>query len=176
MIVATDSAHVKLGQGALEWRDTATKGAPVNFKNIAVAVDLDESTWATLEKVRHLALPKEAQVHLIHAFEISSVAYDYLTAYMPSETERKEIQQVVEKKMLALVPRLGLTEQSQVKVVCLVTNNARQDFLNYAEKHGCDLIVTASQEKTLMRGLFEGSFANYLNKYARASLMVLRPN
>ena len=85
------------------------------------------------------------------------------------------IQLVVEAKLATLSERLGFKDQSNVKCQCLVSGNARQDFLNYVEKLGCDLIITASQEKTLMRGIFEGSFASYLNKYARPNLLVLRP-
>ena len=145
------------------------------FKKIAIAVDLDESTWPTLEKIRHLALSSEAEIHLIHAFEIAPVAYDFLASYLPTEIEKKEIQQVVEAKLSTLIDRLELQRTSKVKCHCLVSGNARQDFLNFVEKLNCDLIITASQEKTLMRGIFEGSFANYLNKYARSNLLVLRP-
>ena len=145
------------------------------FKKIVIAIDLDETTWPTLEKVREIGLSKEVEIHLVHAFEIAPVAYDFLASYLPTEIEKKEIQQVVEAKLAGLVERLGLKNQSKVKCQCLVSGNARQDFLNYVEKLGCDLIITASQEKTLMRGIFEGSFSSYLNKYARPNLLVLRP-
>jgi nucleotide-binding universal stress UspA family protein len=145
------------------------------FKKIVIAVDLDESSWPTLEKIREIGLPREAEVHLVHAFEVAPVAYDFLASYLPTEIEKKEIQQVIETKLTTLIERLGLKNQSKVKCQCLVSGNARQDFLNYVEKLGCDLIITASQEKTLMRGIFEGSFASYLNKYARPNLLVLRP-
>lgn len=145
------------------------------FKRIVIAVDLDETTWPTLEKIRELSIPKEAEVYLVHAFEVAPVAYDFLASYLPTEIEKKEIQLVVEAKLATLSERLGFKDQSNVKCQCLVSGNARQDFLNYVEKLGCDLIITASQEKTLMRGIFEGSFASYLNKYARPNLLVLRP-
>lgn len=151
-------------------------GVLMDFKKIVVAVDFVEESLVVLEKIKTIRFPSDAQFYLLHAFELFPTRIDFIASYLPGANQIKEITDLFNEKLTELIPRFGFSVLSNLKVKCLVSHNGRQDFLNFTHELKADLIITASQEKSFMKGLFEGSFGGYLNKYSKASLLVLRPN
>jgi nucleotide-binding universal stress UspA family protein len=147
----------------------------MDFKKIVVAVDFVEESLRVLEKIKTITFPGHAEFHLLHAFELFPSRVDFIASYLPGTNQLNEISELFSEKLTELIPRFGFSVLSNLKVKCLVSHNARQDFLNYTNEIGADLIITASQEKSFVKGLFEGSFGGFLNKYSKASLLVLRP-
>jgi hypothetical protein len=147
----------------------------MNFKKVVVAVDINEDGPKNLYQLRNLSLLKESEIHLVHVFELSNLSFDFLPASQLSPEDYIMVQKVIEEKLMAIQKDLGLDQNKKVVLKCLFAPNARQEFLNYADKEGATLIVAASKQREGFAGLFESSFTAFLNKFSRSNLLILRP-
>lgn len=147
----------------------------MNFEKVVVAVDLDENSIETLTQLKKLNLSEKAEIHLVNIFEYVANNFDFTFVIPPSPEELGKIQMIMIEKIEALKPKLGLDKHTKVVVKCLISGNAKQEFLNYAESINADLIVAASKERKGFLGLFESSFTNFLTKFSRANVIILRP-
>jgi nucleotide-binding universal stress UspA family protein len=143
-------------------------------KRIVIAVDFTEPSLKTLSQIKELELHQEAEIHLVNIFEYNSFNVDFLPLPTPKKEDFALIQKALSEKLVSLKSRLGL-EQHNVVARGLVSENARQEFLQYADDVGADLLIAASEEKPGFRGLFEGSFTSFLSKFSRQNVLVLRP-
>jgi nucleotide-binding universal stress UspA family protein len=144
----------------------------MSFKKVIIAVDLDPVALGTLSQLKGMSLLRDSDVQLVHVFEQSSLRFDLIPLPSLSREDSFLLEKVVVEKLEALKKDLGLP---QARVKFLLSENARQEFLQYAEVESADLLIAASQEKEGLRGFFEGSFTSFLNKFARANVLVLRP-
>jgi nucleotide-binding universal stress UspA family protein len=142
------------------------------YKKILIAVDLDPASLQTLGQVKQLGIDPAAEVELVHVFEQSPLGFDFLPLPTLSREDTYLLEQAVTQKLEGIKRELGLP---RARVKFLISENARQEFLQHAETERAQLIIAASQEKPGLRGFFEGSFTAFLNKFARCHLLVLRP-
>lgn len=147
----------------------------MEFSKVAVAVDMNESSIETLSQIKKLNIPTNTDIHLVYIFEYTSGSFDFNIVIPPSPDDLDKIQLIMTEKMEALKPLFGLENHTKVVSKCIVSGNAKQEFLNYADSIQADLIIAASKERKGFLGLFESSFTSFLNKFSRANIIVLRP-
>jgi nucleotide-binding universal stress UspA family protein len=147
----------------------------MNFSKIVLAVDLDPTSLKTLGQVKKLGIDRNTEIHLVHVFELVLYNFELTPILPPSGEDYMLIEKTIEEKLEAVKRDLGLADHPKVSVKCLISEGARQEFLQYTEKVKPDLVVAASQEKSGMKGFFEGSFTSFLTKFSRSHLLILRP-
>lgn len=147
----------------------------MNFDKIVVALDMDENSIETLTQLKQLNFPLTAEIHLVYIFEYVANNFDFTFVIPPSSEDLGKIQMIMLEKMEALKPKLGLDKHTNVITKCFISGNAKQEFLNYADSIDAKLIVAASKERKGFLGLFESSFTNFLTKFSRSNLIILRP-
>lgn len=147
----------------------------MEFSKVAVALDMDVSTIETLSQIKKLNIPTNTEIHLVYIFEYAAGSFDFNIVVPPSPDDLDKIQLIMAEKMEALKPNFGLENHTKVICKCIVSGNAKQEFLNYADSIQADLIIAASKERRGFLGLFESSFTSFLNKFSRANIVVLRP-
>ncbi len=146
----------------------------MNYQNVMIAVDFNDSALKTLDKVKNLGLRDGTKIQLVHAFELFPASFDFMASYMPGPEQKQEIEAAIQERLKKLIERWELG-RFQVSTKVLICASARQEFLDYSIKEKAQLIVLASQEKPFLQGVMEGSFGSFMNKYARADLWILRP-
>jgi hypothetical protein len=147
----------------------------MNFEKVIIAVDLNENSIETLSQIKTMHFPLNAEVHLVHIFEQVPNLMDLSFVFTPSEKDLAEIQLVILRKLEGIKKDLGLDNRERTYLRCLVSSNPKQEFLQYVDSVSPDLVIAAAEEKSGFIGLFEGSFTNFLSKFCRANLMLLRP-
>lgn len=145
----------------------------MKFSTILIAADLDPRALPILKKVKDLGLPKDAKIELVHVMEMS-LAEHFLPSLRPSADELAQIEKLVLKELSELKGMIGLSDYANVSMKCLISPNAKQDFLHLSEDLNADLIIAAAKEREGLKGVFEGSFTNFLNKFCSANLLTLR--
>jgi len=147
----------------------------MNYKKVVVAVDMNEASLKTLSQINNFNFPKDSEIHLVHVFEINFFSFDFIPSLKPTPENYFLIEKAVEERLVKVKKQLGLDDHEKVVLKCLISGNAKQEFLGYADRNGATLIIAASQEKEGFKGLFESSFTNFLNKFSTTSLIILRP-
>lgn len=147
----------------------------MNYEKIIIAVDMNETSLKTLSQINNFDFRKDSEIHLIHIFELNFFSFDFLPTLQPTPENYFLIEKAIEERLDKIKNQLGLGNHEKVVLKCLISGNAKQDFLGYANKNGATLIIAASQEKKGLNGFFESSFTNFLNKFSTASLIILRP-
>lgn len=147
----------------------------MTFKKIVVAVDMDQNCIEALAQIKTMDLPESTEVHLVHVFEYVPNFIDLNFVLAPSDKDLSEIKAALMEKLTGVRKVIGMEHRKNVVQKCLVSTNAKQEFLQYVDSVFPDLVVAASEEKTGFIGLFEGSFTSFLTKYCRGNLLILRP-
>lgn len=146
----------------------------MNYNKTIVAVSLDDKNIEALSQIGDLPFSENSVIHLVHVFEIHQLSLDFIPNLHLSPEDLLAVEKWGEDRLLEVRDKIGLTEKNCV-VKCLISTNPRQEFLNYADTHGATLIVAVAKEREGVRGLFESSFTNFLNKFSRCNLLLLRP-
>lgn len=147
----------------------------MSFHRVVLAVDLDPMALKTLSQIRELNLDKNAEIHLVHVFELALYQFELTPLLPPSDEDYVLIEKVVQDKLEKVKNDMGLQDHQKVILKCLISESARQEFMQYIDIIKPDLVVAASQEKTGLKGFFEGSFTSFLSKFSRFNLLILRP-
>ena len=144
------------------------------YKKVIVAVQLNDQSIRTLGKMKALNLAKGTEVHLVNILEITPSLVEIAQGFDVNSEKRKELALGIEERLKKISPQLGLdgVEFVYKGIVC---GNRRQELLAYAEAQKADLVIAASQERDGFKGLFEGSFTNFLTKYCKIDLVIFRP-
>lgn len=145
----------------------------MKFSKIMIAADLDPRALPILKKVKDLGLPQDADIQLVHVLEMS-LAEHFVPSLRPSAEEIAQIEKTIEKELNEIKDLIGLSDFKKVTVKCVISPNAKQDFLELSEDFKADLIIAAAKEKEGLKGVFEGSFTSFLNKFSAANLLTLR--
>jgi hypothetical protein len=143
-------------------------------KKVAVAVSLDDDLMVHLQTLKDMEFLRDSEIHLIHVFNTISYAVGFAEAPLiyPVEEDRRNIEKAVlgrlETLWLDVLP-VGFRGKAIFK--CLFHEDPKQKFANYLDEIKADLCIVATRKR---RGLFESSFAHYLEKHAHAHLIVLK--
>lgn len=147
----------------------------MQVQKLLIAVDLNDECLEILKRVNSLGLPQSVEIHLVHVVEHVSLfpAFNQLFSNDEGSLEKMKVSAL---ERLELMKRgLGLDRYQKVTLQCLIAPNAKQEFLEYAYKFRPDLIVTASHERKGYKGVFEGSFNNFLSRFSPYDILIFRP-
>ena len=147
----------------------------MNYKRVAVAVDMDEVSITTLSQIKDLNIPTESHIHLVHIFELNFFSLDFFPPLQPTPENYLLIQKLMEEKLLAVQKKLGLEDHENVVLKCLFSSNAKHEFVKYSNTIQASVVIAASKEKEGFSGLFESSFTSYLNKFSHKNFILFRP-
>ncbi len=148
----------------------------MKFDKIVLAVDLNKNSIDTLAQIKSIDFPREAEIHLVHVFEQVPSLMDLSIVFTPTEKDLAQIQLEILKKLGEIKTKFELDHRPKVYLRCLISGNPKQEFLQYIDSLGADLVIAAAKERPGFIGLFEGSFTHFLSKFCRSNLMLLRPS
>ncbi len=148
----------------------------MNFRKIVIATNLNDEECDILKQVREFKFPERAEIHLVHAFELHTMNFDFLPALRLTKEDFATIERWGESKLQTLAEELGLTSSTNLVMKCFVSSNPKQDFLAYADRNGADLIIAGSKAREGLEMIFDTSFTKFLHNYSRTNLLLLRPN
>lgn len=147
----------------------------MDFTKTVIAVNLEDESIKTLSQLKDMPLPESCNIYLVHVFELHSLSIELMPNLRPGPEDLLAIQKWGEDKLFKVKELIGLSQYKNCHVKCLISSNPRQEFLSYADSLGATLIVSATKERAGVKGLFESSFTNFLHKFSKANLLLLRP-
>jgi nucleotide-binding universal stress UspA family protein len=141
------------------------------FKNILVPVDLSDTELAkaSIEAAVALARASSGRVRLFNVLPLTPIA---LTQYVPADFEEQQ-RRSSEEAMNIIAEESGL-DASHISVV-VRQGGIYHEILEEAKSIGADLIVMSSHRPGL-RTVVLGSNAGHVVRYARCSVLVVRPH
>jgi nucleotide-binding universal stress UspA family protein len=143
-------------------------------KKVIVAVSPEENIETLLSPIKELNLSNETEIHFVNVF--NTVSYSVWASaaplVFPIEEDRQQIEESTLKR-LAEMAKHTLSPQFQGKIVtkCLFGEHVKETFSNYVNKENADLVIVAKRAK---RGIFESSFASFVNNHTKANLLLLK--
>ena len=139
------------------------------FKNILVAVDLEQDTQTDdlLRVASDIANAQGAKVHLLN---VIGAAPAVVSQFLP-ESYEKMASEKIEKDLTALAAKVDLAEGD---AACSVRfGDIYQEILAHAAKIGADLIIVASHKPSVSDFLL-GTTASRIVRHASCSALVVR--
>ncbi len=139
------------------------------FKNILVAVDLEQDTQTDdlLRVASDIANAQGAKVHLLN---VIGAAPAVVSQFLP-ESYEKMASEKTEKDLTALAAKVDLAEGA---AACSVRfGDIYQEILAHAHKMGADLIIVASHKPNVGDFLL-GTTAARIVRHASCSALVVR--
>jgi universal stress protein G len=141
------------------------------FKNILVPVDLSDTELAkpSIETAVALARASSGRVRLLNVLPLTPIA---LAHYVPADFEEQQ-RRSSEEAMNIIAGESGL-DASHISVV-VRQGGVYHEILEEAKTIGVDLIVMSSHSPGV-RTYVLGSNASHVVRYARCSVLVVRPD
>ena len=143
-------------------------------KMIVVAVGLSDEMFEMLKPIKDMDFLAHSEIHFIHVFNttnFTSVFSDFPVIY-PLEVDHKTIEQSVlalmDKMTKDVVPR---NFEGKVVKKCFFDDIPKSKFCEYVNEHNADLVIVPTRKK---RGIFESSFAKYVNNHTQANMLLLK--
>lgn len=144
-------------------------------KKVTIAVPNEPELMENIFRVKNYIDISQTHCVLIHYFSISHYMNEFTPYVFPNEGQKVEIKASILKMLENTRNKLGLTEQNST-LLCEFTNSPRADMVDYLKTNKQDMVVVATRGKHGIPGLFDSSFAEYLNKFSPCDILVLRPH
>lgn len=147
----------------------------MNFsKKVIVAVGLADEMSNMMKPIRGMDFLSHSEVHFVHVFNTmnyTTVFSDFPIVY-PIEADLSGIEGSV-LNFLAKTAKDVLPPNFTGKVVhkCFFDPSPKDKFCDYVKEMNADLVIIPTRDK---KGLFESSFAHYVNKHTHANLILLK--
>lgn len=147
----------------------------MNFsKKVVVAVGLSDEMSGMMKPIRNMEFLSHSEVHFVHVFNTmnyTTVFSDFPIVY-PIEADLKGIEESVI-GFLAKTAKEVLPANFTGTVItkCFFDPSPKDKFCDYLKEIKADLVIVPTREK---RGMFESSFANYVNKHSHANMILLK--
>ncbi len=145
-------------------------------KKVIVAVGLSNSVASSdgMASLVEMSFLENCEIHFVHVFKTINYAavFGEFTAVYPVETQRAEIENSVLSSLVGLTKDV-LPQNFKGRVIhrCLFGEAPKVEFCGYVEQTKADLIIVPTRKK---RGLFESSFAQYVNKHTNVNMILLK--
>jgi len=140
-----------------------------NWKKIGCAVDFSETSRAAMEEAADLAARSEAEMLLIHAFEVPGAPADL----PPPPDSLKATRAELEKKLAGWGAEAARRSGRGV-VTAVVDGPAADEVARCARERGADLLVVGTHGRRGLRHLVVGSVAERLVRVAHCPVLVIR--
>jgi nucleotide-binding universal stress UspA family protein len=139
------------------------------FKTLIFATDGSAAADRVLLYVEHLARKEEAQVVVVHAYELPQV-YEWAEGYADLEARFKQVAEEVAEDAVAELELGGVRAVADVR-----QGPAPQAILEAARAHQADLIVMGSRvgSRENMAEMLLGSVSAYVLRYAPCPVLAV---
>jgi manganese transport protein len=137
-------------------------GAP--HRRVAVALELGPADRAVLEHVRHMELPEDGEVVLLHVAE--SAASRYLGAESSDEESRED--QVTLEDLALELRALGIQASTR-----LGHGDVKNELARLVRETGADLLITGAHGHRLIGDLIYGSTTSGLRHLVRVPVLTV---
>lgn len=143
------------------------------MKSIVICVSLNQHSLETLKTIPSKIDLQDAEIHLIHVFEIQSQAVVVPIIY-PTSDQYPEIEASVLNTLTKLTSDLKLPENRVVKK-CFFSLSREAVIKDYLKEVKAEMVIVATRGKHGIEGLFSSSLTDFLCKYSPCDVLVLRP-
>jgi len=141
------------------------------LKRIVLALSGTPQDDRMVSWMRQLKWGQDVEVHLVRVLllptlyrqDIRQKAFDYWENYV-----REAQTQILNLETTLL--DLGFNTESHL----VEAEHVGEAVIDYAEEHGCDLIVTGDSDSSLLTRVFLGSTSRYVLRHAQCSVLVVR--
>ncbi len=139
------------------------------FKTIIFATDGSAAADRVLLYVEHLARKEEAQVIVVHAYELPHV-YEWAEGYADLAAQFRRVAEEVAEDAVSELQRAGVQAIADVR-----QGPASQSILEAARVHKADLIVMGSRvrDRENVTEVLLGSVSAYVLRYAPCPVLAV---
>ncbi|MFA7612801.1 MAG: universal stress protein [Candidatus Caldatribacteriota bacterium] len=143
-------------------------------KKIIVAVDFTNEINNLLKDMKEMSFIAGSEIQFVHV--ASKITYSFVFSNMPLVYPVEEDRKTIEESTIASLVKLSkevLPENFSGKVrhLCFFSENPKQTFVEYVNAENPDLVIVATR---LRKGLFESSFAHYVDKNTKANMLLIK--
>lgn len=142
------------------------------MKKITICVDLNDLCFKNLKKLAGNPILKDAEIHLVHFFEIQVYTAEFTPFVFPNQDQYPEI----EKSTIQALSNLEKDLNIQATKKCLFVHSPEEAVHDYLKDTKSNLVVVSTQGTHGIEGFFHSSFTDYLTKYSPCDVYVVRPN
>lgn len=144
------------------------------YKKVIVPIEIDQSAPSFLRSLQEMESIKHAEVHFVHVFH--TITYSFAFGTLPSVYPVEEDRKVIEESILSLLEALSrkvLGNSFEGKVIhrVLFNDNPKKAFTSYVIEMCPELVIIPTRNR---RGLFESSFAAYVNSHTECDVLMLK--
>jgi len=143
-------------------------------QNILVPTDFSPASMLAIDAALILAKQNDAKVTLVHVLDPTPLTFG--APGLGTMTE-PEIEPEVETRVHAELARLRegkLKDVATVKTALVISKNAADGIVHYAEKEGADMIVMATHGRSGLAHFLIGSVAENVVRHAECPVLTLR--
>lgn len=139
---------------------------------VIIAVDVFHSPDDFVSVLSSLKFIHQAEIQLVHIFHTMTYVVDvneYPLAF-PVIDDRKTIEESVIRSLTKLKEGT-FPNTANVSLVSLFSDDPKRYFCDYVEREKPELIILAARKK---RGVFEGSFSQFITKHTDSNILTLK--
>jgi len=153
-------------------RNKKIKG--IVMKNIVLCASLNDPSLDLLGTLKGSDIIKDANVHIIHCFEVQLYTADFAPYVYPTEEKYPELEEASQLILNPLKEKLA-SDCSSVNSKVFFSQSPKQKIKEYLQEVNADMVVVATRGKHGIEGLFSSSFAEFLVKFSPCDVHILRP-
>lgn len=143
-------------------------------QKILVPTDFSDSTDRALDVAALIARQNDASIALIHILDPSPLAVGGAGLGTVGEPELEPELEARIHQELARLCDSKLSTIPRVKTALIISKNAADGIIQYAEKEQCDLIVMPTHGRSGLAHLLIGSVAEKVVRHANCPVLTLR--
>ncbi len=143
----------------------------LNMKNITICVDLNEQSLKALKKLKGSPVLNDANVILMHLFEIQVYTAEFTPFVFPTKDQYPEIEKSTLASLEVLAKDLGVHAQKK----CLFVHSKEDTIIEELKNNKSDLVIVSTQNKSTLEGIFHTSFTSALVNHSPCDVYVVRP-
>ncbi len=141
----------------------------MNVKNILVPVDYSDSGDAAMAYAVSLAREYDAELHLVHVYEIPFATVDAGFAGAPVPTVPPADLKEEEARLEMVTPAEGVKFRRE-----FIVGNPADQLVDYANEHAIDLVVMGTHGRTGLSRLLMGSVAEALVRRSPCPVLTIK--
>jgi nucleotide-binding universal stress UspA family protein len=143
-------------------------------QSILVPTDFSEAAAVALDKAAELATEVGAKVTVCHVLDPSPLAPIATRGSGAGQLDREQDIEAAIHAALEETVEKHFPGVSQAKVALVISSNAAEGIVNYADKEDVDLIVISTHGRTGLSHLLIGSVAERVVRHAKCPVLSVR--
>ncbi|MGE3608637.1 MAG: universal stress protein [Bacteriovoracaceae bacterium] len=144
-----------------------------SIKKVVIAINLNESRPEMFQALKGMDFLNESEIHLVHVLQttVYALGLGQVPVY-PLEKDRQALEESVRLGLENFITGvLPVNFKGKIVNQCLFGEDPKKTFCSHIQEVRPDLVIIAAREK---RGLFESSFAQYVNKHTDSNLFIIK--